>query len=298
MNLLEKLREEIVFLGLNKKEDIKDYLYIRTGEIFNYDSVYELGDGIDRLKLKKIQIDIRNIKNFNITCFTWSKIFRDLLLAFDIDAKYIDVGGHAFVEVFLDGKIFKEDLMKNYDDLMRIKFGLDIYKRYKIFNPETNKEEFYKELKNYNENQKIKMKEVLELIKIELKEIKSNFSLDLEGYIFFVFKTIEKIMNFPRTNVDYSSGVSFINNLFKIFIHESYSPYCTEIFNKYKRIFIEVYAIKLKNKIHYFVYKITDDGFYEFHEENEEMIKFYLKNYHSKHVVNLSKVKKLNYSVK
>ncbi len=298
MNLLEKLREEIRVLGLNKKEDIKDYLYRRTGEIFNYDSVYELGDGIDRLKLKKMPIDIRNIKTFNIICFQWAKMFKDLLLAFDIDAKYIDVGGHAFVEVYLDGKIFKEDLMKNYDDLMRVKFSLDIYKRYKIFNKETNKEEFYKELKNDKKNQKIKMQEVLELIKVELKEIKSNFSLDLEKYIYLVFKTIEKIMNFPRTNIGYSSGVAFINNLLKTFIHESYNSYCAEIFNKDKRIFIEVYAIMLRNKIHYFTYRMNDDGFYVFHEENEEMIDFYLKSYHSKHVVNLSKIRKLNYSVK
>lgn len=140
MNLLETLKEEIKKLNITNKLDIAKYIYIRTGQIFEYDASWYFGDKEIREKIKRKKIDIRNVTDNKLVCFNWSVMYHELLKEFNIFSNikyelksiydehtnsYKKEVKHAYVEVLVDKTIYKADITGTLKDLVSIKFGYD-----------------------------------------------------------------------------------------------------------------------------------------------------------------------------
>lgn len=284
MNLLAVLKEEVQQLQLTDKVKIKDYLYYRTGMLFNYDPLWAFVDESGREELRNKRFDIENITDFNATCYSWSYMFVDLLLAFCIPARVIKTQDHALVESYINGETYISDLMIKYQDIKRIKFGMETCYNFQKTHNRLIADECNAESNNVN----YETKEVLNQIKTKLDFLRVKS--DLEEYVYLVFKTIETFMNsnFSKSNIGYVEGLKFIYDLLQTFISEDYRPSNVHFFHNDKKIFIEVYAIARKEDICYFVYKQNEDNLYELKEISKEEVEFYVSNYSSMRAYNLS----------
>lgn len=291
MNLLALLKSEVQQLQLADKVKIKDYLYNRTGMVFNYDPLWSFVDEKDRKELRNKRFDIENITDFNATCYSWSYMFVDLLRAFGIPAKVILSHDHAFVESYINGETYVSDLMIKYQDIKRIKFGMatcyNFQKTHNHFRIDVGDDKHSNDM-NYS------TEEILNKIKTKLESLKIKF--DLEEYVYLVFKTIEAFMNgnFSKSNIGYVEGLKFIYDLLQTFISKDYQPFNVHFYNNDKRIFIEVYSIPRKDDVCYFAYKQNKDGLYQFNEVSKEEIQFYVANYSSMRAYNLLSGRKVS----
>lgn len=291
MNLLKTLKQEISDLQITDKMTIARYIYTRTGEIFDYDPFYEISDNEEKDRIAHKRIDIENVTEFDIVCTTWAYLYVDLLKFFYINAKvkYCNpiFKSHPTVFLEIDKKIVLVDLMLGFEDISGIKFGYSI--RHNLIQGSdflTKAEEMDAAIK-YNKG--IKTEEVLELIKKELIDLK----LDPDEYKYKVFKTIEKIMSFPRSNVRFISGAEYIFQLLRDFSIKLQGGYAT-FYNKEKKEFIAVYFIELEEKPVYFIYQKNENGLYEFHEVTEERINALYDNYSASSDFFLKRVIKKN----
>ena len=130
MNLLEVLKNEINSLHITDKEIIKNYIFRRTGEIFNYNPLWSYGNAVDKINIRNTKVDIKNVQNLNIVCFEWADYYVSLLNAFDIEAKSVGNNSHKYVIVKINNKLFIEDLTKDGEDFIRIKYGFELYDSY------------------------------------------------------------------------------------------------------------------------------------------------------------------------
>lgn len=289
MNLIKELKDEITELNLTDKVQIKDYIYIRTGELFNYDPMWVFSSYEERQIIRNKHVDISNVTDFNIVCFSWASMYKELLNEFGISSNVVFTENkeHAFVEILLDGKKYIADLMLDYQDIMRIKFGMETCFNCQIVDDKYN-------LDNYKKDDEIdflkgkNMEDILNKIKLKLQFLKLRLKSNNEEYVYQVFKTIETIMNFPRANIGYISGLKFICKLLEIFVDTNYHPYNTHFFNNENGIYIEVYTVYRNNNICYFAYKKNENNTYELHEITSNDIRLYLNNLKSIRAYNLT----------
>lgn len=89
MNLLKQMKEEISSLQLQDELEIIRYLYIRLGQIFDYDPRFDIVDDYEKEEIAKKRINIENVEEFDIVCETWNYLFVDLLKAFGVEAKVL-----------------------------------------------------------------------------------------------------------------------------------------------------------------------------------------------------------------
>ncbi len=273
MNLLERLRTEIRQLKINNPYTIARYIYIRTGELFNYDPVYIFVGEKEREILKNWHVDIENVQGFNIICYSWAYMYVDLLSAFNIPAKVIQNDMHAGVIIEIDGRNFIADLTSRNQDITRIKFGMEIKNFYQI----SAKEYSFCQIDQNIYTKKIKLEEVLLQMHRECQFIKSG--LPLEKYNYFTFKMIERIMNFDRPNVGFVSGVTFINELLKDVFNDCNISYYKYFFDIEKRIFIKLYAFSTGERLNYFTYEQHQEALCNLHQITGEEIELYPSMY-------------------
>ena len=76
LDLLALMKKEINELQIKDKKGIKNHIYYRTGEIFNYDPLYIFSDEGKKAELREIRLDITEIKDFNVNCYTWAHLDR------------------------------------------------------------------------------------------------------------------------------------------------------------------------------------------------------------------------------
>ena len=112
MNLLKKFQKEINELHLSNKLAIARFLYIRTEELFDYDSSYDIYGYKKSKKIYDKIFDVYDIKYFYFVCASWARLYVELLNAFSIFAKYIEESGyhHAYVKFSIKKKKFKADI--------------------------------------------------------------------------------------------------------------------------------------------------------------------------------------------
>lgn len=282
MNLLALLKEEIQRLNITDKVEIKDYIYFRTGELFNYDPIVNFLDVSEKEELFKKRYDKENITDFNANCFSWSYLFADLLRAFNIPARVVITHNHALVEAYINGETYSCDLMIDYQDIKRIKFGMDICNNYQKTNNKGNNNQ-----KNQTMLGKIRTEDTLEEIKTKLNLYRTNYNL--EDFTYVVFKTIQAFINsnFKKPNIGYVEGLKFIYDLLQLFMIGGYRPFNTHFYDKEKEIFIEVYALLRKRNVIYFAYKQNEDKLYELKEITKEEVEYYVSNYSSIRSYNL-----------
>lgn len=291
MDLLELLKTEIHALNITDKVAIARYIYIRIGELFEYDPLYEVIDSNNyeaQFELINKRIDIRNVTDFNVICYSWSHMYHDLLKAFDIDSEVVETFCHNHVVAKIDEKEYIADLMKDYQDLFLIKFGLKTKYNYQML---TTKAEQKSQLdlldKEINYYKGIHTEDVLQQIKTELQ---SKYK-DSDDYMYNTFQTVANIMNFHRKNVNvgYISGRVYIRYLLRYFLDDSYKACSARIYNTNDDTYIQAYSVKSKNKEHYFIYQKMNNNYYEMNEINKNLVEYLIKskNYKSSYSKNL-----------
>lgn len=294
MNLLAEIKREVKEKNLTNKKDIKDYIYKRTGELFNYDPLLLFADTIERQLLIGKKVDIKNVTCFDILCIQWAHLYVDLLKEFGIVARVRQKGEHRFVEVFMDGKTYIDDLIIGYTDITRIKFGM---------NPICNNIENYQLKTKYCEindtsiststtessnSNKINIEDSLKLTKTNLELVRINMNLSNSKFNHLAFKTIETIIkNYEKINNGFVATCAFVKNLITDFVGQDLDEYACYFYNKDEKSYIKVYSIPVEDKIYYF-------SIYSFNNENSRVseisetdVKTLLENYNIKDAENL-----------
>lgn len=264
MNLLEMMHKEVQEKNITDKKEIKDYLYERMGEIFEYNPTWIFANDKEREQIRNWRVDMENMEteDLYITCFQWAPLFCDLLKSFMIPSYVEENENHACVISYINGKMELSDLMHNYEDLMNIKFGLNTQNNHDV---RVEKEQSYSEALN------------------EIRKYLQNLNLKPEEYIYKTFKIVEVILNKPRPdrNIGYISGIRFISKLLKYFVHENYKPVNNHFFNPETGDYVEGYEIKIGNKVFHFVYKQNESKQFTLSEIGELEYNTYKENYNS-----------------
>lgn len=267
MNLLKKMQEEITSLNLKDELEIIRYLYIRIGQIFDYDPRFDIVDVYAKEKIAKKRIAIENVNEFDIVCETLNYLFVDLLKSFGIEAKVIKSGipkfHHSLVEITTKNYgILYADLMIGLYDLCAIKLGREPINM--SFANATNNGVFEQIDKNIHYKQKMTFEEAVALIQVELanKEFSSDEQLQK------TFKGVADIINFPRSySIGYCSGTNSIYEMLLILTGKKYAS--TQFYNLENNEFIEIYPIVLNHKTLYYSYEKNNDGVFQFHPIKE-----------------------------
>lgn len=251
MNLLELLQEEIKSLNITDKMQIKNYIYYRTGLIFNYDPILLFANKGERNKALEKIVNIKNVTDFNITCIQWSKIYVELLKEFGIIARTERTGEHMYVKAFLNGNTYIDDLMQK--DIMRIKFGMRALNN--NMQIEINKPKRTTENATSFQNKELDVERFLNLIKANLWIARNK--LKEKDYNILVFKTITKLMkDYKETtqnknNPGFVVTCSFIKYLIQEFIGEHHKIKECYFYNKKENTYVKVYALKEENQNNY-----------------------------------------------
>lgn len=264
MDLVELMKSEVASLKLKDKRDIQNHIYQRIGEIFEYNPYWKFASVLEQYRIAKHKVDVHNVTYFYIVCFELAPMAIELFKEFGIDAREEGNVGHVYVVTKIDGKEYKFDLTKDFEDFMRIKFGLKMHYHY--------------DSPSKNDNRKYRNTEI-SLLRIKQKLQPQITNIDKDEYVFLVFQTIEKILAFfEPENVGIVSGVEFINYLLKFFIGKNYLPCNIRFYDKESSTLVEVYSIIVKGKMRYFVYKKENEK-YQLLDVTEEYIKKIIKNY-------------------
>lgn len=271
-NLLKNLELEINLLGIKDNPyKIARYIYIRLGELFEYDPYSEYASEEKKNILKAKKIDIRNVKSFQFICDSYAYMYAELLNYFGISAKVVDTKEHVYVIYTIEEKMYLADLTSGNEDITRIKFGLKpIYNRQ--IHPIAPKEDHtFDEIDQEIYVNGVTTEEALDTLKIILMRKKIHQRWSQEEYIYHVFKVIESIMNFDRNAIGFVSGVTYIYYLLNFFI-ENYDICHTHFLNQNDGLEMELFYTKIDNNIFYFKYQKTIDGFYKLKEISEKQL--------------------------
>lgn len=291
MDLLETLRQEITKLGLTDKLKIAQYIYKRTGDLFEYDPLWIFSSTDEREPLRNKRIDIRNVVDVNVTCFSWAILYNELLHAFNIVSrvKYVEeeiTSGdtttkkpvHAYVEVFLNGRVYKADLTASYTDMIGIKYGLDTYYNCQISKKacEENYDFSYVGEDIYQKDTNVE--QLLEKLKKELEIVKRKCK-SKEEYSYHVYQKVGEFINTLKVNTGYVIGSKYVQALLRLFLGEEYLMQNTYFYNKEKSVYIAVHQVTVGRTTHYFAYHKTPDGTYEMQEVTPEAVELYYDMY-------------------
>lgn len=254
MNLLSILNKEINELGLTNKFKIAQYIYIRIGQLFEYDPLCFFSTSKEKEILKHRKVDINNVTDFDITCFSWAHMYAEILQIFGINAevKYLEKPfynketmtidrrtSHAYVELSIDNRIYIADLIVSLNDMLNIKLGLSTtYNCQYSKKCEVDPYEFSEVGKDiYQEKRDVK--DTLEYVKNELMVLKN--SLNTEMYIYKIFEVVEGLSKIIKVNSGYAVGMKYIDFLLQTFISKDYEPDKIYFYDKERQIYITVY---------------------------------------------------------
>ncbi len=293
MDLLGALKQEIASLGLTDKLKIAQYIYKRTGDLFEYDPLWIFSSVEERENLRKKKIDIRNVTDFDITCFSWAILYNELLHAFSIVSrvKYVEEEVfdpirkvsikkpvHAYVEVFFNGRVYRADLTASYKDMIGIKYGLDTYYNCQISKkPYEDKFDFsYVDEDVYQKDSNTES--LLEQLKKELEEIQKKCR-SKEEYSYYVYQKIGDFINALKVSTGYVIGVKYVQALLKMFLGDEHLLQNVYFYNRDKSVYIAIHQVTVGRITHYFAYKKTPEGNYEMHEVTPEVVELYYSMY-------------------
>ena len=288
MNLLAMMKQEVSELHLTDKLEIAYYLYMRTGQLFEYDPLWGLADSLELYKIKNKQIDIENITDRYLVCFTWSNLFKALLKSFSIEAFIKSDSSHAYVIVTISDKNYSFDLTKDYEDLMLIKFGFPSKNNHEIVNGKVLEESIFGSVENHEQELHLKnAKKYFEMKKVE-------FHMSEEDYIYILFKWLEKNICSLCSKAGDVSGNAYVRYVLKFMLGEEYKPHYAKFYNKSTRYFFRVYSIERAGKTYFFSTQSSENGDFAFKEiKSIKEIRFYLSAYSVDKPYNLvHKVKK------
>lgn len=308
MNLLALARQDVEKYSLKSKLEIAYYLYIKTGQIFKYNPAFKFMDEKECEKAKQERINILNVENFDIICFSWAHAYIDLLKCFGIEAKIGGNNQHAFVEMVIDGEAYQADLTKNGGEIALIKMGLRPLHFNQVVNGEIIDSSIGKVAKmsqSFCEKgilskellMEINQKErALHYINTIFNQKAKNSKEANEEYTFCVYREIAKIMNNPEFKLGYVSGRTMIYFLLEKYIGVHYKPNFTHFYNKDKTSFIEIYTVVREGIPYYFAYQENLNGMYELQEVPALYVECLTNTYMADHINNLVILSKPEFS--
>lgn len=276
----------------NNPYAIARYIYIRIGELFQYDTYLEYANEENRKKIRNKMINIRNVTDFSFVCDQFAVIYTELLSHFGINAKIVDTKEHVYVIYTLEEKVYLADLTSGNEDITRIKFGLRPILNRQIFPTAPKDDKTFDEIDKEISCNKLTTEEALNILKQELIKKQISEKWDLEEYTYQVYKVVENIINFERPSIGFISGVTYIYFLLKFFI-KNYEIYNTHILNEENGFEIEVFSVKRKNSICYFSFQEEKKGFFKLHEVSENELNLLLKNKKESNIINKEHLKLL-----
>ena len=237
---------------------------------------------------------INCFSDFDITCFSWAKMYVELLHSFGIVSRvrYVEDNffgrktssiepstSHAYVEIIMNGRVYISDLTASYKDMVAIKLGLDTYYNSQLSKRLDEKDYHFSRVSENVDRYRKSIKESLRTLKEKLQDMKED--LNSEEFILKVYKLIGYIMQISEFNANYVVGAKSINFLLGYFIGEDYKALNRYFIDKDKSVFIKVYKVYTKGIVHYFAYSKSSNGIYEFQEITREQIELYSRKYPS-----------------
>lgn len=286
MNLIKKVESVLD----NKDFDLLTkarYLYLKSCEYFTYDHRYYYADNKLINEIINTKIDLENIIDNRVICYSWSEqVYLPLLKLIGIEGELVDnFGGHGHVIFEIDGKKIKADACIS-SDLARVKFkssttGFYIGSKYfgqdKIQEIDTNIGYLINEYSNTSIQ-----RQILDFEEECTKLLNSPLGLyDDEILVSKLYKIKEILESFP--NVKQFSDCLFLtsyiyNKLFSRIDEErigTINLYNSELPDwdfKY------LYELNLSDDIVYFILNNTDHG-YKLNQITRKEVKEYKKNY-------------------
>lgn len=260
MDLLEQLKLEINKKGIiNDKFAIARYIYIRTGQLFDYYALYTIFPSVIKDDFNKEVKDIRCINDFNIVCYSWARLYIDLLEEFGIEARIVENNEHAKVKFSSGEYEITADLTKGFNDIFRIKFGFDTW-NYNGFKNDGTRIGFSNKLlevdKKINYYQGISGLEILSMLEKDVNDCSKTY----EERIRNMFGICESFFDFHKTsNVEANAFIIYmLNNLSDyLFNDKGFHTFFYDSFNN-KRI--DVYGFE---DIIYLYNPALENPFYE-----------------------------------
>lgn len=302
MNLLEMMRHEVSQFKLVDELEIAYYLYMRTGELFEYNPFYFFLPLKEKIKYKSQEMNIKEIQNYEIICFEWADIMEELCKCFGLNAKKIIIekegNSHAYIELTIKNEKYKLDLTAYYEDITLIKLGLGVKRFSKLISGqiffeynktkiETIEEKFYEKGIKSNHIKKIvaQKRRNLLILKQKLYE-KAGKNVGEEEYIYQVYRVIGDIIHNFANNLGYISGAKSISYLLDCFIND-YTSNTSYFYDNEQKVYIRVDSVKHNGQISYFAYQKMLDGSYEFQEVPKIYIESLKAMYSSEFAENL-----------
>lgn len=298
MNLLKKMQKEVELLNLTDKLTIARFLYIRTGELFDYDETFftYCTGGKKQKKIFYNEIDINDVQYFRWVCASWARMYVKLLNAFNISGEYIEDSTilHAYVKFYIENKTYIADITYHFQDNVNIKFGLQTsyFYRNTFFNLLLKRlyshKAIEKRVSDFLEMDKIikyykgiYTDEVLAMIK---KEIYATHYKDKSQLIERVFETVMLIINIERPDVNFFSGSMFISRMLEYFLGKlnAYIRY-SDVYDKKRLEFMEVIANTYEDEAQFFLYEKNEDGYFKLREVSKKQIIKLKDNYKCEH---------------
>ena len=267
MNLLKKLQEEIEALGLFHKLEIARYIYIQLGLLFEYDPFYAFASKNIKKIIQNKRIAMQEVNEFYYVCFGWAHLYVDFLHAFNIPARVVNLGEHAYVEYFIDGKTFLADLTNDNEDFMRIKFHLPT-----VFNrqiaptaPKIDRSFASIDSKFYDTKEaEIKIEQFVQKV-LKLKKYLSHFE-----YMYMIFSLLKELLNtYPENKSGVVTGTKYIDYLLGQVLTVNECIMCYRYFNLESQISFQIYHVKEEKDL-YFAYKQRQNDFFSFDEVKKE----------------------------
>lgn len=301
MDLVEYFKNEIEKLKLTDELTIARFIYIKTGELLDYNPTYNT---LKKQKQKQQELfyekmNIFNIKNSYIVCASWARLYEKLLKFFGIAAYYKEDENyyHAYVEFYIGKKKYIADITDDYLDITKIKLGFRTSRFYRdtiinrlIKNKDIKLGEPFLEIdKNIQYYKGIYANEVIDMIKEEIDEKEFD---SLEEKISYVFDAIMLIINIKRPYIKFFSGFSLIIFMLLDFLECDYEfiKY-TYFYDKARKKFIGVFVNTYSKYYKYYIYNINENGYYQLKKVSINKMKKLSRKYNC-YDMNILKLKK------
>ncbi len=246
MNLLEDIYKNLVNKDYDELTKIR-WIYLYLCEMFAYDTRYLYSCRETKEKIYNTKIDVANTEEFEVVCYTLSRILADILTEFGYKAEIRLTTNepltHAFVVVTYKDDVLKLDPTKRHD-ITRVKINNDT----RDFNSLSQDQFFSEKLMNIDKNIApdfndlyFTTKSVANIACHTLQKVYEYANANnLTNYELFLKKleAIYEMIN-ARDNLKYYDDVDF------------YYSYLLKTFNiNSKEIMVDG---KLEHKLHYYV---------------------------------------------
>ena len=202
------------------------YIYRAVCAKFSYDVRMTIGNFDLKREVYNKKIDLTNVKEFEIACYTYCRIIVDLLSIFGIRAEIVRESRgqfpHAYVIVNHKGMVLKLDPTKKHDTT-RVKMGLPTYD----FTTEVDDSSFSDNveeadsnirsvIKRTYENQFYDFSEINKIASIMINDVKSG-SVSPEDSFYLRLNTIINLVNTRYDFVSYDDIDYYLDYLIKKF---------------------------------------------------------------------------------